>query len=87
MSVEEIEAGLLKLPLTERRRFLNWVFEHEDRLIGPNVDTIHPEVQAEILKRREEALTDPGKLATWESAFPRMKQQFDELRRKNPLAR
>ena len=35
MSVEEIEAGLLKLPLTERRRFLNWVFEHEDRWNRP----------------------------------------------------
>jgi hypothetical protein len=37
-------------------------------------------VKAEILRRREEALAHPEKLEAWESAFPRMKRRFDELR-------
>lgn len=45
---------------------------------------IHLEVKALILRRREKALAHPEKLEAWESAFPRMKQRFDELLRKNP---
>jgi hypothetical protein len=85
MSVEQLEQSVLKLSTEERRRFLDWLFEHEDELISP--DEIHPEVKADILKRREEALADPERLKTWESAFPQMKQRFDELRRKNPYSR
>ena len=87
MSVEQIETCLWQLPREERRRFFNWLFEHEDELIGSEEDQIHPEVQAEILRRREEALAHPEKLEAWESAFPRMQQRFDELRHKNPYTR
>jgi recombinational DNA repair ATPase RecF len=86
MSVEQLEQTVLKLSPDERRRFLDWLYEHEDELLGPG-DDIHPEVKAEILRRREEALAHPEKLEAWESAFPRMKQRFDELRLKNPYAR
>ena len=85
MSVEQLEQSVLKLSAEERRRFMDWLFEHEDEFIAP--DEIHPEVKAEILRRREEALAHPEKFEDWKSAFPRMKQQFDELRRKNPYAR
>lgn len=87
MSVEQIEQSLLQLPREDRRRFLNWFYEHEDELIGPDDDQIHPEVQAEILRRRDEALAHPERLEAWERAFPRMQQRFDELRGKNPYAR
>lgn len=86
MSVEQIEAGLLQLPPEDRRRFLNWLYEHEDELLGGDDGEIHPEVQAEILRRREEALAHPERLEAWESAFPKMKQRFNELRRQNPYA-
>jgi len=85
MSVEQLEQTVLNLPPDERRRFLDWLYEHEDEWLGP--DDIHPEVKAEILRRREEALAHPEKLEAWESAFPRMKQRFDELHRKNPYSR
>ena len=85
MSVEQLEQSVLKLSAEERRRFMDWLFEHEDEFIAP--DDIHPEVKAEILRRREEALAHPEKLEAWDNAFPRMKQQFDELRRKNPYSR
>jgi len=86
MSVEQLEQTVLSLSREERRHFLDWLFEHEAELIEPD-DDIHPEVKAEILRRREEALAHPEKLEAWESAFPRMKQRFDELRRKNPYSR
>jgi hypothetical protein len=87
MSVEQIETSVLQLPQADRRRFLNWLYEHEDELLGSDDGEIHPEVQAEILRRREEALAHPEKLEAWESAFPRMKQRFNERRRQNPYAR
>jgi hypothetical protein len=87
MSVEQIETSVLQLPQADRRRFLNWLYEHEDELLGNDDGEIHPEVQAEILRRREEALAHPEKLEAWESAFPKMKQRFNELRRQNPYAR
>ena len=87
MSVEQIETSVLQLPPADRRRFLNWLYEHEDELLGSDDGEIHPEVQAEILRRREEALAHPEKLEAWESAFPKMKQRFNELRRQNPYAR
>jgi hypothetical protein len=86
MSVQQLEKSVLSLSREDRRRFLDWLYENEAELIGPD-DDIHPEVKAEILRRREEALAHPEKLEAWESAFPRMKQRFDELRRKNPCSR
>jgi hypothetical protein len=87
MSVEQIENSLLELNREDRKRFLNWLYEHEDELLGNDDGEIHPEVQAEILRRREEALAHPEKLEAWESAFQKMKQRFNELRRQNPYAR
>jgi hypothetical protein len=86
MSLEQLEDTVLKLSPADRRRFIEWLYEHEEELIGSD-DDIHPEVKAEILRRREEALAHPEKLEAWETAFPRMKQRFDELRRKNPYSR
>jgi hypothetical protein len=47
-------------------------------------DNTEPELRAELLRRRKEALAHPEKLTAWEIAFPLMKQRFDDLRRKNP---
>ncbi len=85
MSVEQLEQSILNLSGQDRHRLLDWLHEHEGELIGS--DGIHPEVKAEVLRRREEALAHPEKLEAWATAFPRMQQRFDELRRKNPYAR
>ncbi len=87
MSAEQVEQTLLQLPSEERRRFADWFYEHEDEFVGVDDDQIHPEVKAEILRRREEALAHPERLEAWESAYPRMWQRFDELRRQNPYTR
>jgi hypothetical protein len=86
VSVEQLEQTVLSLSREERRHFLDWLYEHEAELIGLD-DDVHPEVKAEILLRRQESLSHPEKLEAWESAFPRMKQRFDELRGKNPYSR
>lgn len=74
MSVEQLVQSVLKLSAEERQRFLDWLFEHEDELIG--ADEIRPEVKAEILRRRDEAIAHPEKLEIWETAFPRIKASF-----------
>ena len=86
MSVEQLEQNVIGLSREERRHFFDWLYEHEDELMGSDID-IHPEVKADILRRREEALAHPEKLEAWESAFPKMTQRFNELRGKNPYAR
>lgn len=81
MSVEQLEKTVLSLSHEERRRFLDRLYQHEDELLGPE-DDIDPEVKAEILRRRQEAIAHPEKLEAWQIAFPRMKQRFNEERRK-----
>ena len=78
MSVEQIEQSVLKLSDEERRRFAEWFYEHEDQLAGP--DYIHPEVQAEILWRRDEALAHPERLESWEGTTERVRARLHEIR-------
>ena len=85
MSVEQLEQSILSLSAQDRHRLLDWLHEHEDELMG--ADGLHPEVKAELLRRREEALAHPEKLEAWTTAYPRMQERFDELRRKNPYSR
>jgi len=87
MSVEQIEASLLKLPPAERAAFANWFYEHEDELLGNDDGEIHPEVQAEILRRRAEALAHPELLEPWEGTTERLRGQLNEIRRQKVQAR
>jgi hypothetical protein len=86
VTVEQLEQSVLKLSPDERRRFALWFYEHESEILGAD-DEIHPEVQAEILRRRDEAMAQPERLEAWETAFPRMRHRFNELCRQNPYTR
>ena len=79
MSVEQLEQTVLGLSPEERRRFLDWLYEHEEELMGPNY--IHPEVQAEILRRRDAALAQPEGLESWEGTTERVRARLHEIRR------
>jgi len=79
MSVEHIANTLLQLPHEERRRFADWFYEHEEELAGN--DYVHPEVKAEVLRRREEVLAHPEMLE------PVTDEWFDQLKRKLADAR
>ncbi|MFM8469963.1 MAG: hypothetical protein ACKODH_08335 [Limisphaerales bacterium] len=82
MSVEQIEATLLQLPREERRRFADWFYANEAEILSPqDVEAIHPEVQAEILRRRDELDANPG------LAVPVTDEWFDDLKRKLADAR
>jgi putative addiction module component (TIGR02574 family) len=42
MSVEQLEQSVLRLTPEDRRRFLDWLYAHEDELLGasdPGIDT------------------------------------------------
>jgi hypothetical protein len=82
MSVENIGTTLLQLPREERRRFADWFYAHEAEILTPqDDDPVHPEVQAEILRRRDELDADPG------LAVPVTDEWFDGLKRKLADAR
>jgi hypothetical protein len=87
MSVEQIEASLLKLPSAQRAAFADWFYEHEDELLGSDDNEIHPEVQAEILRRRAEARAHPELLEPWEGTTERLREQLNEIRRQKAQAR
>ncbi|MBI3878900.1 MAG: hypothetical protein HY301_02415 [Verrucomicrobia bacterium] len=79
MSVDQLEQSVLKLKPDERRRFFDWLFDHEDELVGP--DYLHPEVQAEILRRRDEVPAHPEKLEPWTGTAERVRARLHEIRR------
>jgi hypothetical protein len=85
MSVEQLEQSLMNLSREERRRFLDWLYEHEQEVAGP--DYIHPDVQAEILRRRDEALADPAELEPWEGTTERNRAKLHEIRNQKAKAR
>ena len=81
MSVEQIEATLLQLPPAERRRFVDWFYQHENELSGEDTDEISSDVRAEILRRRDEASAHP------EMMEPVTAEWFEGLKRKLPFRR
>jgi len=88
MSVEQIEATLLKLSRLERRKFAVWFYLHEDEILDPREDDdVSPEVKAEILGRREAALAHPELLEPWGDTSERLRAQLNEIRRQKAEAR
>ena len=88
MSVEQIETTLLQLPREERRRFADWFYAHEAEILTPQVDDpVHPEVRAEILRRRDEADAQPELLEPWEGTTERVRARLHELRHQKVSAR
>jgi hypothetical protein len=88
MSVEQIEATLLKLSRLERRQFAVWFYLHEDEILDPREDDdVSPEVKAEILGRREAALAHPELLEPWGDTSERLRAQLNEIRRQKAEAR
>ena len=80
MSLEQLESTLLSLSREERRRFAQWFYEHEDDIVESQEGEIHPEVQAEILRRRAEADAHPDRLEPWEGTTERVRARLHELR-------
>jgi hypothetical protein len=88
MSVEQLEDSLMRLAREERRRFARWFYEHENSILEPQGDDeIHPAIEAEILRRRDEADAHPERLDPWEGTTERVRARLHELRRQNAQGR
>ena len=85
MSVEQLEQSVLQLSEAERRQFAQWFHEHEDKITG--LDEIHPDVKAEILRRRDEVDAHPERLEPWEGTTERVRARLHELRHQKASVR
>ena len=80
MSLEQLESSILSLAPEERKQFARWFEEHRHHLVE-NGDELTAEQQAEILRRREQALAHPELLEPWDGTIDRVRQRLHELRR------
>ena len=87
MSLEQLESSILALTPEERKAFARWFEEHRDRLVPSEDDELTPEQQAEILRRREQALAHPELLEPWEGTIGRVRQRLHEVRRQKAAGR
>ena len=67
MSVEQIEATIESMPVSERRKFVRWFDNHRHELIG-EADDISPAVRAELELRLKEMDEHPELLEPFEEA-------------------
>ena len=75
MSVEQLEAQVLSLPLRERRAFTRWLDEHRDEIEQPSVLTGAQE--SEVRQRLAEMEADPAMRIPFAEAD--VKQMFKEI--------
>ena len=79
MSVEQLEQSVLELSAEERRQFLYWMDDHRHELLPAEPD-LHPEVKAEILRRRDELDAHPELLEAWAGTTETVRGRLHELR-------
>ena len=88
MSLEQLETSVLALTPDERKQFARWFEEHRRELIPADEDDeLTPEQQAEILRRRDQALAHPELLEPWDGTIDRVRQRLHEVRRQKAAAR
>ena len=87
MRLEQLESSILSLALEERKQFARWFEEHRHDLIEDESDELTVEQQAEILRRREQALAHPELLEPWDGTIDRVRQRLHELRRQKAASR
>ena len=87
MSLEQLESSILSLALEERKQFAKWFEEHRRDLTQEDDGELSSEQQAEILRRREQALTHPELLEPWDGTIPRVRQRLHEIRRQKAASR
>ena len=89
MSLQQLESAILALPPEDRSRLAVWFEEHRQELLGEAEagDDLSEEQQAEILRRRDLALTHPELLQPWDGTIERARQRLHELRRQKASSR
>ena len=85
MSVEQIEATLEAMPVSERQKFARWFDEHRHKLVGTDAtDDLSEAQKAELLRRRREYDEHPERFARMDKKS--LDQMFGRVR-KNVAAR
>ena len=87
MSLEPLESSILSLAHEERKQFARCFEEHRHDLIEDADDELTAEQQAEILRRREQALAHPELLEPWDGTIDRVRQRLHDLRRQKAASR
>lgn len=80
MSLEHLENAILELKPEERQRLAVWFEEHRPELLGSMGDELTEQQEAEILRRRDQALTHPELLESWDGTIERVRQRLHEFR-------
>ena len=57
-----------------------WFEEHRPELLGSTGDELTEQQEAEILRRRDQALAHPELLESWDGTIERVRQRLHEFR-------
>lgn len=86
MSLEQLEAEILRLVPEDRQQLAVWFEEHRSELLGDQDELDEPH-EAEVLRRREQALAHPELLEPWDGTIERVRQRLHEFRRQQTSTR
>jgi hypothetical protein len=78
--LEQLENAILELKPEEQQRFAVWFEEHRRELLGSMGDELTEEQEAEILRRRDQALAHPELLESWDGTIERARERLHEFR-------
>jgi hypothetical protein len=78
--LEQLESAILNLKSEDRQRLAVWFEEHRPELLGGADDELTEHQEAEILRRRDQALAHPELLESWDGTIERVRQRFHEFR-------
>jgi hypothetical protein len=78
--LEQLENAILGLKPEERQKLTVWFEEHRPELLGDADDEITELQEAEILRRRDQALAHPELLDSWDGSIERVRQCLHEFR-------
>lgn len=84
MSVEQIEASIEAIPVSERRKFVRWFDAHRNELLAVDDFELNAAQKQEILHRRREYDEHPERFVRMNKKS--LGQMFDRVR-KNVAAR
>ncbi len=87
VSLEQLEAAILRLSAEERQRLAVWFEENRRQLLGAEDDELTEEQETEIIRRRQLALAQPGLLEPWDGTIERARERLHEFRRQKASAR
>ena len=87
MSLEQLENAILDLKPEERQLLALWFEEHRPELLGGVDDELTEEQEAEIVRRRDQALAHPELLESWDGVLERVRQQLHECRSQTASSR